>query len=533
MAGAFDKDIPKAPVTDAAYSGYIDVAQKTTQLAEDQAAYIEGRNSTNSQLGEITKNLAEIKAQLDKDPNTTTYVDGKETYTKAEILAMYEDAMTNTTEALKLQAIINANDNAVGNAGPAELLKSDQVLTATGGSGKSTTGKYYLNGQEVTVDKYAANYGKPSYDSAYQTAYDKIKAENPEWTDVNIARDATAAAEKASGLTATGGVSSTFRPGTANAGGGGSSGGTGNLSIAGGPGTPADQQARKSAYDILFQEFNRYGLGSLVEPLKGLVQENISPSEFALRLEQTDAYKKRFSANADRISKGLTALSPAEYIGLEDSYQKIMRNYGLPSSYWAKDSLGTQAGFNQLIGNDVDSTELEDRVMTAQNRVQNANPEVAQALKAFYPDITNGDILAYALDPTKALDMIKRKVTAAEIGGAALSQGLTTSAQSAEDLARYGVNAAQAQQGYNTIAGMLPRASELSSIYKQDPYTQAVAESDVFGTAGSAAAVNKRKKLTALETSSFSGSSGAASNALSRDRSSSQMQYRESGAGAF
>jgi hypothetical protein len=300
-----------------------------------------------------------------------------------------------------------------------------------------------------------------------------------------------------------------------------------------GAGTSEQQAARKSAYDILAEEFNRYGLGSLVEPLKGLVMENISPSEFSLRLQQTDAYKQRFSANADRIAKGLTALKPAEYLAMEDQYQNIMRNYGLPASYYSKDSLGTQAGFNQLIANDVSSAELEDRVMTAQNRVQNANPEVYKALKAFYPDITNGDILAYTLDPTKALDMIKRKVTAAEIGGAALAQGLTTDATTAENLARYGITGAQAQQGYENIAGMLPRSSQLSDIYKQDPYTQATAEAETFGTAGSAAAKEKRKKLTALEQASFAGSSGAANNALNRDKAFSPYMMGTPGAGAF
>jgi hypothetical protein len=49
-------------------------------------------------------------------------------------------------------------------------------------------------------------------------------------------------------------------------------------------------------------------------------------------LRGTDAYKKRFAANAARIAKGLGALSEAEYIGLEDQYQNIMRNYGLPQS---------------------------------------------------------------------------------------------------------------------------------------------------------------------------------------------------------
>lgn len=308
--------------------------------------------------------------------------------------------------------------------------------------------------------------------------------------------------------------------------------GSGNTSTSG-SGISAEQAARKSAYDILLEEFNRYGLGSLVEPLKGLITDNVSPSEFGLRLQQTDAYKKRFSANADRIAKGLTALKPAEYLALEDSYQNIMRNYGLPESYYSKDSLGTQAGFNQLIANDVSATELEDRVMTAQNRVVNANPEVYKALKAFYPDITNGDILAYTLDPTKALDAIKRKVTAAEIGGAALAAGLTTEAAAAENLARYGITKQQAQQGYETIGGLLPRASQLADIYKQDPYTQAVAESEVFGTGGAVNAAERRKKLSALEQAKFAGSAGAASNALSRDRASSAGMYRESGAGGF
>jgi len=293
------------------------------------------------------------------------------------------------------------------------------------------------------------------------------------------------------------------------------------------------QGERQSAYDILMSEFSRYGLGALVEPLKGFIISGSSPSELTIQLQNTEAYKKRFAANADRISKGLAALSPAEYIAMEDQYQNIMRNYGLPETYYAKDAMGTQAGFQQLLANDVSATELEDRVLTAQNRVTNANPEVYKALKAFYPDITNGDILAYTLDPSKALDAIKRKVTAAEIGGAALAAGLTTEAATAENLARYGVTKQQAEQGYQTIGGMLPRAAQLADIYQQDAYTQAVAEAEVFGTGGAVGAANKRKKLTALEQAAFAGSSGAAQNALSRDRASSVGMYRESGAGSF
>jgi len=292
----------------------------------------------------------------------------------------------------------------------------------------------------------------------------------------------------------------------------------------------AKRRQGQSAYDILYSEFNQYGLGSLVEPLKNLIQSGPSSAELTLALRATDAYKKRFSANADRIAKGLTALNEKEYLGLEDQYQNIMRNYGLPASYYAKDSMGTQAGFNQLLANDVSAAELEDRVMTAQSRVINANPEIKQALRSFYPDITDGDILAYTLDPTKALTDIKRKVTAAEIGGAALGAGLRTSQLAAEGLASYGVTKQQAQQGYGAIAEFLPTGQKLSEIYQESPYTQTQAEQEIFNLANSAEAAKKRKRLSELERGSFSGSAGAGAGALSRDRA---MGNQTFGAGAY
>lgn len=273
---------------------------------------------------------------------------------------------------------------------------------------------------------------------------------------------------------------------------------------------------RQSAYDLLYNEFSKYGLGSLVEDIKGLITSNVNPSQFSIALQNTDAYKKRFAANQQRIKAGLAALSPAEYIGLEDQYQNIMRNYGLPKDYYTKDSMGTQVGFEKFLANDVSASELEDRISTAQQRVLNSNPEVLQALRQFYPDISNADILSYALDPQNALTNIKRKVTAAEIGGAALAQGLQAQGGTAESLAGLGITKAQAQQGYTDIAGILPRGSQLADIYGQQPYTQGTAEAEVFNTASAAEAAARRKKLTSLETAQFSGSSGVG--ALGRDK---------------
>jgi hypothetical protein len=306
--------------------------------------------------------------------------------------------------------------------------------------------------------------------------------------------------------------------GTGGSGGGGAtpSGLKSEAQIAADAEAAGRQAERQSAYDLLYSEFAKYGLQSLVDPLKGLIVSGASPAEFTIKLRETPDYQKRFAGNAQRIAKGLTAIDEATYLAKEDAYQNLMRNYGLPDTYWKKDAIGTQEGFTKLIANDVSAVELENRLQTAQNRVLNANPEVAYALKNFYPDITNGDILAYSLDPKNALDAINRKVTAAEIGGAALSQGLTTSLGGAEGLAAYGITKSQAEQGYQTVAGVLPRAAQLADIYGQQPYNQQTAEAEVFGTQGSAEAKKKREKLVSLEQASFSGSSGVG--ALGRDK---------------
>jgi len=140
-----------------------------------------------------------------------------------------------------------------------------------------------------------------------------------------------------------------------------------NAEISGTSGTQTDfsaQQAAKlaaeekrrqgqSAYNLLLEQFSQYGLGALVQPLQDLIVQGLSAAEFTLRLRDTDAYKKRFAANQQRINRGLRALSEAEYIGLEDQYQNVMRNYGLPANYYTRGDMGRQEGFERFIAGDV------------------------------------------------------------------------------------------------------------------------------------------------------------------------------------
>lgn len=292
-----------------------------------------------------------------------------------------------------------------------------------------------------------------------------------------------------------------------------------------------DDSSRADAYKRLYDEMNGLGLGALVEDSKELLMNKANIKLMPEVLRGTQAYKDRFSANKARVDAGLRPLSPAEYLSKEDAFQNIMRRYGLPESYYKKGLYGKQQGFEKLIENDVDDAELEGRIKTAQERVLNANPEVKNAIMKFYGDsITDGDILAYVLDPSNAVEMIKRKVTAAEIGGAALAQNLTIGAKRAEELAGYGVTQKAAQEGYVDVAEMAPRGSQLADIYNQGEYNQSTAEAEVFNTAGAAEARAKRKKLKALEEASFGGSAGVG--ALGRDRAS-NYGNTQSGFGSY
>jgi hypothetical protein len=275
------------------------------------------------------------------------------------------------------------------------------------------------------------------------------------------------------------------------------------------------QGERQSAYDLLYSQFKLYGLESLVEPLKGLITSGASPAEFTIKLRDSDAYKLRFAANAKRIANGFKAIDEATYLDLEDRYQSLMMNYGVPDSYYKKGAMGVQEGFEKLIANNVDAVTLEERIMEGVKINQGSKALIATA-KQFYPSLTDGDFLAYAIDPKNALSEIRRKVTAAEIGSAQIGAGLAATVGGAEELARAGVTGKQYQQAASTIAEASMRGGQLADIYKRSPYTQQTAESLLLDLPGSAEALKETKKLTALESAKFGGAAGAG--AIARDR---------------
>ena len=268
--------------------------------------------------------------------------------------------------------------------------------------------------------------------------------------------------------------------------------------------------ATRDAFAMLTDLFRSYGLEELAGEISGYMQQGLTSAEALIKLKTNPggAYATRFAGNFSRVSKGLNALSEAEYINLENSYAQTLKAYGLGSMLTGNRKDNTKK-FADFIAADISAIEFKDRIDLAVTRVQNADPFTRNTLKSFY-NINDADLVSYFLNPSENLPKLQQKVTAAEIGGSATAQGLATSAASALSLAEFGVDKAEAQQGYRYIATALPRGSFLSQISSQGgpDYTQEFAEDLVFRK--NAKALTQQEKLIEEEGSRFKGASGRA-----------------------
>lgn len=265
---------------------------------------------------------------------------------------------------------------------------------------------------------------------------------------------------------------------------------------------------QQDIYSIIVDRLNRYNLGSLAPLIKKLAIEGATEATIMLRLQDEPLYQERFKANQSRISKGLKALTPSEYLTLEDDYRQVLRAYGLTQ-------FDNDAYVSQFLANDISVSELSNRVVAAVQRVRNADPAVSAMLKNYY-GISNNDLVAYVLDPNQQFQKIERQIAASEIGVAAGRQGFNIGVPVAEQLAAQGITQAEAQRGYATIADILPTAEKLSDIYGAtlEGYGLAEGEQEIFNQLASAQ--RKRERLTQREVAEFSGQSGLARGGLAQ-----------------
>lgn len=260
----------------------------------------------------------------------------------------------------------------------------------------------------------------------------------------------------------------------------------------------------RDAYLAIVNTLKTYGLESLAADVLAFIQQGYSEDTINILLQETKAYKQRFVANEARRKAGLQVLSPGEYLAVERAYRQVMTASGLPAGFY-----DTPDDFTKWIEADVSAQEVQERVGIAESMVNSIDPNTRQTWEQWY---SHGDMVAYALDRTRATAVIDRQWKAAQIGGTATSQGMSIDSSLAERIADNGVNAAQARQGFGLARQISDTASKLSAIYGGS-YTEDDATREVFLSDEQAA--RKRRGLASQERAQFSGTRGVSSKSLS------------------
>ena len=200
----------------------------------------------------------------------------------------------------------------------------------------------------------------------------------------------------------------------------------------------------QSAREILAGLVADFGLDpKLAETLNAELIRGESPTALAMRIRTTDEYKARFPGMAKRRELGLPAISETEYLGIERQYRSIMQAAKLPATFH-----DAPEDFDQWIAGDVSPQEFQERVTLAETARDSADQDTRRLLTEFY-NISDGDLTAYYLDPTRAETIFEDRRQLESAGLAAASRqtvGAALDVETAEALQKENVQRREIQQ---------------------------------------------------------------------------------------
>ena len=202
--------------------------------------------------------------------------------------------------------------------------------------------------------------------------------------------------------------------------------------------SPIDPHTQ-SAYDLIKQVLDSWGLAELYDYAVQYMKQGFTPEEVQIELQQTKEYQQRFVGNELREKAGLSRLSPAQYLALEDSYRQLAKQYGLSGQYYSHNYLA------DLIGGDVSPAEFESRAQIALRTFKQAPQEWRDYWSQY--GLSAGDAISAIMDTSgDSLADLQLKAQAVEIGGTAAQQGIDVSGNRALKFAKNGVTLQQARE---------------------------------------------------------------------------------------
>lgn len=264
------------------------------------------------------------------------------------------------------------------------------------------------------------------------------------------------------------------------------------------PTAPSGVRDAYARIQSVLQQYDLQALSSFV--WDGLVS-GASEQAMAVDIYDQPAFKQRFWVIDARRAAGLPPVSPADVLNYEDSWAQIARGAGFPPSFSGRDIA------QKLMAGDVSVAEAKQRVDDGFVQLTQAPPEVRNAFSTYFGHQGDNALAAFLTDPELALPDLERMVGAAQIGGRGQQHGYTIDSALAQQLARQGVSAAQAEQGFSQIDQ--ERHLFEQTISEQAPLTAETAIEGKFGLSGTAE--EQVRRVAAQRQADFSGNPGAAS----------------------
>lgn len=226
-----------------------------------------------------------------------------------------------------------------------------------------------------------------------------------------------------------------------------------------------------------------YGLSELSTWAYEQVVSGNSPTMIRQLLWEQPAFKKRFKVIFDRRDKGLSAISVDEVLDYERKARQLFQSAGLPPGFY-----DSPDDFYNFLVNDVSLSELNSRVELARDYIYSSAAEFKAEAQRLY-GITDGGLIAYALDANRAVPLLQSQFMAARNAAAATQSGYGQLTRTeAERLASLGVDPSQAasrfgalvqsQQLFNALPGQetaedaITREEQLSGAFGGDANAQ-------------------------------------------------------------
>lgn len=301
------------------------------------------------------------------------------------------------------------------------------------------------------------------------------------------------------------------------------------------------EERNRSAGEAVQEMFQVVGLdaafaASLTSVIDNLYNTNIDPNRAQIlnAVYNSDAYKQRFKANEvirKRLADGQgrpgdRMLNPAEYIAAENTYKEILQNADMPEGYY-----DTPDDFTNLISNSISASEFKSRVDTAYDALNYEDQSVVNSLQNYY-NLTRSDLVAYLLDPSRAMPVLQGRAAAsgafgmnnrtelekmyrsAKVGGAADRQGLDVGRSMSEEIVDLNKDD-QADSAFAAAGAADNDLQRLGKLYGESmDFKDLVRES--LNLSGGVTSGRKRRKFASRERAAFSQQGALDKRSLSR-----------------